>query len=457
MLILSTLSLIAFFVFNLQRARGSYWDQFYGVEGLPRPPFLELWVGLVIRTARGASNVIRPPFITWWLKTNAVSLTAACGVYVIAVTGAIYVRQILRPVAAPSQVAQAVATPDKIKELRRTSIELKKALENNPDDAATQLRLARTLRDLGAAEEAMNAYRKALSLKPRMPEAMFELARLAAATGEVNLALAKAKELGDLWPKRPESSLLLAQIAFIAKDQEQARRQWQSALNLDPVNREARCMLVSSYLEQGNYAEAARLAEIGMKLTPDDDDLRLFLARSLDGMGRSAEALILLQGVSAKERTEPLLLALANIQVKLREYLPAIATYEDLLQRFPDNIVALNNLAMLHADHGYDLERAATLASTLYTKFLNDAGACDTMGWVLFKQGKQEQALVLLRQGATGMPENASHRYHYGAALLKAGQREVGRHEVATALKLSGSFDGATQARVLLSGKKEDF
>jgi predicted Zn-dependent protease len=124
--------------------------------------------------------------------------------------------------------------------------------------------------------------------------------------------------------------------------------------------------------------------------------------------------------------------------------------YEEVLHGVPDHTVAMNNLAMLHADHGYDLERAATLASMLYTRFPKDAGACDTMGWVIFKQGKHEQALALLRSGAEGAPNNPAHRYHYGAALLKAGETVAGRKEIAAALKLSRNFDGASQAQSLL-------
>jgi Flp pilus assembly protein TadD len=141
---------------------------------------------------------------------------------------------------------------------------------------------------------------------------------------------------------------------------------------------------------------------------------------------------------------------MADLLIRRGEFVPAMKCYEEILQGVPDHAAAMNNLAMLHADHGYDLERAATLASMHYTRFPKDAGACDTMGWVLFKQGKQEQALALLRSGAEGAPNNPVHRYHYGAALLKAGETAAGRKEIAAALKLSRNFDGAGQAQSLL-------
>jgi predicted Zn-dependent protease len=113
----------------------------------------------------------------------------------------------------------------------------------------------------------------------------------------------------------------------------------------------------------------------------------------------------------------------------------------------------MNNIALLIADHGYELERAADLASRLYTHYPKDPAVVDTMGWVLFKQGKLDQALPLLRFAATGAPNNPVHRYHYGAALLKVGQTAAGRKELETALKISRDFDGAAQARALLGRK----
>jgi tetratricopeptide (TPR) repeat protein len=454
-LVLATLGLIGFFILNLLKSRARYWNHYLFNSGRTREETpsgrLDMASGMAIRAAKREVSSNLPSFLRWWLRNNGLVLCGALVVFAITTGGALYARKMLRPQPSLSRQAAKVAVPEQLKEVRRRYIELSAAVEAKPDDPALLLQLARTQRDMGTIPQAMNSYRKVLALQPRSLEALFGVGQLAAFSGEVNLATAKAEELASFWPTRPDSSLLKAQIAFLAKNQEQARNHWHAALKLDPANREARSMLVGSYREQRNYAEAARLAETGMKLTPDDVNLRLLLARSLTGMGRVAEALTLLQGAPAKDRTSPeLLMMMADLSIRRGEFVPAMSCYEEILHRVPDHAVALNNLAMLHADHGYDLERAATLASTLYTKFPKDAGACDTMGWVLFKQGKLDQALALLSKGAEGMPNNPAHRYHYGAALLKAGETAAGRREVATALKISRNFDGADQSQNLL-------
>ena len=93
------------------------------------------------------------------------------------------------------------------------------------------------------------------------------------------------------------------------------------------------------------------------------------------------------------------------------------------------------------------------MAARMYAKYPGDPAPADTLGWVLFNQGKLAQALPLLRFAAVGAPRNPTHRYHYGAALLKDGQTEAGRNELAAALQLSGGLDGVDRARALLGGR----
>ena len=76
------------------------------------------------------------------------------------------------------------------------------------------------------------------------------------------------------------------------------------------------------------------------------------------------------------------------------------------------------------------------------------------LGWTLFRQGKIDTALPLLRQATVGMPGNPLHHYHLGVALLKNGQQDAGKKELAAALRISSTFDGAPQARDLMQQRK---
>jgi Flp pilus assembly protein TadD len=451
-----TLGLACFIIFTLQRSRRLYWERYFLFKGRIMPPLLSLWFGERVRAARRSASRKRPKFFFWWIRKNVLILTCALGAYVMVVGGAIYTKRIFWPQpVATHRLADAVAVPEEYKKLRRTYIELSAAVEKHPGDVPLLLQLAQTQRDMGSLRPAMQTYRKVLMVHPNSPEGLYGLGALAAAVGEVNLATLKANELAQLRPNKPESHLILAQLALRAGNKKLSADQLRAALEKDPANLEARELLVTLSLMQKSYVVAVREAEAGMKFAPASTTMPLLLARGLAGAGRSSEALALLRSVSTKQPTAaaPFLL-MAELQVQRGEFVPAIVTYEEVLKRTPNDMASMNNIALLIADHGYELERASALAAELYTKNPKNPGVIDTMGWVLFKQGKQEQALALLQMAAAGAPKNPVHRYHYGVALLKGGDVTVGRRELAEALKLSGTFDGAAQAKALLARKR---
>ena len=85
-----------------------------------------------------------------------------------------------------------------------------------------------------------------------------------------------------------------------------------------------------------------------------------------------------------------------------------------------------------------------------------NATVIDTLGWTLFRQGKIDEALPLLRKGVAGMPANPAHHYHLGVVLIKSGDVTGGRKQLEMALRISGNFDGAAKAREILGKKGSD-
>ena len=392
-----------------------------------------------------------------------------------AVAGFYLVRPILggqtkRFAAAPAASAQQ-------KERWRTYVELSMEAEKESQNANLQLKLARAQRDLGLAKQALGTYRKVIYLNPESRDAHYELGLLAVGLGDTKLAAAQAAELARQWPGMSEADVLQAHIELRGGHEGEALARLRLALGKNPDSHDIRRLLILTLNEQHRYAEAAQAAEAGLQrirhaqagtVNSSDNilrsgksagslvfDLTLQLARSQTGLKRYADAEATLRYAAGIDPASPVpLIALGDLQVRRGSFQAALVTYEEALLRDPDNDVLLNNIACLSADHGFDLERAATLAARMYAKYPGDPAPADTLGWVLFNQGKLAQALPLLRFAAGGMPRNPTHRYHYGAALLKDGQTEAGRKELAAALQLSGGFDGAEKARTLLEGRK---
>ena len=101
-----------------------------------------------------------------------------------------------------------------------------------------------------------------------------------------------------------------------------------------------------------------------------------------------------------------------NISIRLihrsplrRADLPgAISQYELVLKFEPDNIFALNNLALMY--HAANDPRSMTLATHLYEVAPDNPQHMDTYGWLLLETGEIERALALLKKATNSEPND---------------------------------------------------
>ncbi|MBL4701723.1 MAG: tetratricopeptide repeat protein [Phycisphaeraceae bacterium] len=91
----------------------------------------------------------------------------------------------------------------------------------------------------------------------------------------------------------------------------------------------------------------------------------------------------------------------------------AIRHYEIAIPTLPGNLVVLNNLAWLYQDD--NPERALILANRASTLFPNNPDAMDTYGWILFKQGRQEEAIDVLERAQELAPDSELIAEHLDA------------------------------------------
>jgi tetratricopeptide (TPR) repeat protein len=91
------------------------------------------------------------------------------------------------------------------------------------------------------------------------------------------------------------------------------------------------------------------------------------------------------------------------------------------------------------------------LAQKAKEKQPDNPAIMDTLGWIYYKKGLYDSAIRELKSSAEKLPENASVRYHLGLAYHKKGEHALARKELTEALRISNDFDGADEARRVLS------
>ena len=107
-------------------------------------------------------------------------------------------------------------------------------------------------------------------------------------------------------------------------------------------------------------------------------------------------------------------------------------------------------LAVIYADRGRKLDRALHLA-TEELKVRQDVYTYDALAWVLFRNGKAEEAEAPARRALSLGTAEPSFFYHAGRILMALGKREEGSKLLRHALDLNPEFDIAVAAHAKAS------
>ncbi|MEN8761201.1 MAG: tetratricopeptide repeat protein, partial [Thiogranum sp.] len=148
-----------------------------------------------------------------------------------------------------------------------------------------------------------------------------------------------------------------------------------------------------------------------------------------------------------------LLIGLAGVHERQKDYEAAISVYEKLLGQQPDNAISINNLAALLADHRADaasLDQAAELAVKL--EKAKQPAFLDTAGWVYYRNGDYAKAAGILKRAVELSPEVPVFQYHLGMTYFKLGDKAAASEHLTRATDGEFSYEGVEEARATLKG-----
>jgi tetratricopeptide (TPR) repeat protein len=359
-------------------------------------------------------------------------------------------------------------------------------LKLNPRAVAAQLQLSRLHLTRGSAGTAVQFAEEAVKNLPRNAEARLTLARGLIASGQVARAEAEITPLARTFPNSAGVQIQVGTLQLAKKNFAAARRAFDRALELDrnsvdalagllaldvPARRvpEARTRIESRLADRPTdsallilaahtYAAAsdAPKAEEVLRRAIDSDPTRLepyaMLGQLYVGQNRLDEARKEFDELSKREANSigahTMVGTILHIQNKVAE---ARDRYRRVLAIDPRSPVAANNLAWLYAESGGNLDVAVDLALTARAALPDQAAVSDTLGWVYYKKDRAHQAIAPLRDSVAKDPQNPVYQFHLGLAYAKTGEKPKAREALEQALKLNPDFDGAAEARKVLS------
>ncbi|MFY8134048.1 MAG: tetratricopeptide repeat protein [Aquimonas sp.] len=223
---------------------------------------------------------------------------------------------------------------------------------------------------------------------------------------------------------------LLGQIAEVLELGEEALR-WYSAVS-DPARRLPAQLRIAVLHEQaGRGAEAIEtLQAVQGSDSEDGETLRnafLLEAELLNRRGELVPSIDALnRGLQIFEDDRALLYARALTYERLDRVPEAIIDLQVLVTEDPEDADALNALGYTMADRTTDFEEALGYIERALALSPEQPAILDSMGWVLFKLGRHQEALDYL-QRAFAAQEDAEIAAHLAEVLAALGREEEAR------------------------------
>jgi tetratricopeptide (TPR) repeat protein len=282
---------------------------------------------------------------------------------------------------------------------------INKTLKENPDNRDLRMRFARILAatDMQAAREQFEI----LSAQaPEDGDLLFSLALINREIGDPITASAYLRQLIALGERVDEAHYYLGQI-------EQDRNQTEDALTHYKAVRTGREYLAASsrigeiFLDQG---EIERTQTWFITERRDKPKYRAQLygleADLLQRKGmEEAAANLLDEALTHFPEDSSLLYTRAMLREQRGKLTQMEADLRDIISREPDNATALNALGYTLADHTDRFEEALVLVSQALKLQPDEPAILDSMGWVLFRLQRNDEALSFLKKAYERFPD----------------------------------------------------
>ena len=353
-----------------------------------------------------------------------------------------------------------------------------KAVSADPTSVTPRLVLVNHYLRSKEPKKAVAAAQDGLAALPDRIELLDAAGRAQMAAGDTNQAVATYGKVAALMPGAPEPFLKMAGAQMAAKDFDGATQSLKKALALKPDLVTAQKAMVKANVDAGRDKEAMAIAREVQKQRPKESagyllegdvhatrkawpeaiaayrnglktvgthDLLIRLDGALRQNGNIAEADKSTFGwLRDHPKNREVRAYIAELALVKNDYAAAAKEYKTLLEMYPDDPAALNNLA--YAAGKIKDPKALEYAERANKLAPNSPPILDTLGMLLVENGDIKRGVELMQRASQLAPSSSNIRLNLARALLKDGQKAAAKSELDTLAKLGAGF--AQQAAV---------
>lgn len=312
----------------------------------------------------------------------------------------------------------------------------------NPGARDARLNLARLLVAARRYPEARKQFEILVGEAPNNPEIAMAVATLSMQAKDFVAAELQLRRALEINPKDPDAvRLYLGQVNEELKRDDEALK-WYASITHGPQFVAAQARYAGVLARQGKLADARKYLQ---DINAGDAQQRLQLTLAEAGLLREAhayqEAFDFLGAAVAKTPDSPDLLYDYAMAAEKVNRMDALETnLRRVIAMRPTHAHAYNALGYSLADRNQRLEEARTLIETAHKLAPEDSYILDSLGWVLFRLGQNQEALGYLQRAYEARPD-AEIAAHLGEVLWVLGRQAEAQKVWADALREQSKND----------------
>jgi tetratricopeptide (TPR) repeat protein len=261
-------------------------------------------------------------------------------------------------------------------------------------------------------------------------------------------AILRLEEVLALEPGSDKIRFYLGAVYEEVKDFKSAIGHFQKIPTVSSYYKESVVHTAYLYKLLGDYDKAIATIEAGIKQQEDHPPFYALYASLLDDTKQYAKAIEMLTVAVAKFPDHAqLLFFLGNMQDRLGDKVAVVDSMKKVLKVDGDHVQALNFLAYTYADQGHNLEDAERMVRRAIEIQPQDGYILDTLGWVLVKKGKYNDAVRVLETAYKLQPDESVIAEHLGDAYYYLQMPEKAKKLYQRALEIEKNVAQAEKIR----------
>jgi tetratricopeptide (TPR) repeat protein len=210
----------------------------------------------------------------------------------------------------------------------------------------------------------------------------------------------------------------------------------------------------SAYLlkSEKRLSDAVELVEKSMKKKESEASFYSLYASLLNEQKKANQAVKIMEDAKSKfPQNTQVLFYLGTLYDAVGNKEQLVKTMQSVLEKDPQHVQALNYVAYTWADGNENLEQAESYARKAVELEPKDGYILDTLGWVLFKQGKYSEALKYLEAAHKVAPHVPIIAEHLGDVYVKQAMIEKAKNMYGKAMAIETEKDKLESIRVKLT------